>query len=57
MNEPLKQEDIDKRLEICRRCEYHGTVPGLKTEFCKACGCPLLRKTKVPTSKCPKGKW
>lgn len=50
-------ELIAKRLELCRACEFHGTAPVLKTEFCKACGCPLLNKTKFLNAKCPKGKW
>lgn len=56
---PLRTPDdqIARRLELCRGCEFHGTAPVVRTEFCKACGCPLLNKTKFLHSKCPKGKW
>lgn len=50
-------EQIAKRLEICRACPFHGTAPVLKTEFCKVCGCPLLNKTKFLNTSCPRGKW
>jgi rRNA maturation endonuclease Nob1 len=50
-------EEQARRLALCRACEFHGEVPVVKTEFCKACGCPLLNKTKFLKSKCPKGKW
>lgn len=50
-------EVTEQRLATCRACELHGRAPVLKTEFCKACGCPLLNKTKLLKSTCPKGKW
>lgn len=50
-------EQIAQRLHRCRACEFHGIAPVLKTEFCKACGCPLANKTKFLKSTCPKGKW
>lgn len=50
-------ELIERRLATCRACEFHGTAPLLKTEFCKACGCPLANKTRFLKTSCPKGKW
>ena len=50
-------ELTEQRLATCRACEHHGEVPVVKTEFCKACGCPLANKTKFLKSTCPKGKW
>jgi rRNA maturation endonuclease Nob1 len=46
-----------QRLATCRACDLHRTAPVTQTEFCKACGCPLLNKTKFLKSTCPKGKW
>lgn len=48
---------IAQRLSTCRACEHRSEAPVLKTEFCKACGCPLANKTKFLKSTCPKGKW
>lgn len=50
-------ETIARRLETCRACEFLGHAPVVKSEICKACGCPLANKTKFLNSTCPKGKW
>lgn len=55
--EQAPAELISQRLTTCRACEFHGEVPVVKTEVCKACGCPLVNKTKFLKSRCPKGKW
>jgi hypothetical protein len=46
-----------ERLATCRACEFHGTGYAIGLEICKACGCPLLSKTKFQQSTCPQGKW
>jgi hypothetical protein len=46
----------DRRREICRACSLRaGRL--LTLSVCKACGCPILSKTKLARSECPKGKW
>ena len=38
------------REEICKGCDYFGTVepiPGLQCDGCTKCGCPMATKTKV----------
>lgn len=55
---PRASEDvIQKRLETCRACEFRTVLPMVNTEVCRACGCPLLNKTKFQQATCPKGKW
>ena len=41
----------EPRAKICSEC------PENIFNICKSCGCPLSKKTKSPTSKCPKNKW
>lgn len=42
--------------EVVSDFEYQGEKR-LKGEIHKGCGCPLSKKTKSPTSKCPLAKW
>ena len=50
-------EQISKRLEICKQCEFY------KNETCSKCGCPLVRHRKYISKlawaeqECPVGKW
>lgn len=50
-------DEIARRLSVCATCEFKGEVPIVKTPICKACGCPLVNKTKSLKPTCPKGKW
>lgn len=47
----------EERLAICRACPHDsinaGTSKLVRAEYCKVCGCPLVKKTKSPTSACP----
>ena len=45
-------EVINKRLEICRGCEYLT-----KSNRCKKCGCFMKIKARLSTASCPIGKW
>lgn len=54
---PASAEVTQQRLATCRACEFRSKVPVIGTEICKACGCPLINKTKYQQSTCPKGKW
>ena len=47
------QEEIEKRLEICKTC------PSFKknTQRCGKCGCFMSLKATLLQAKCPLGKW
>lgn len=56
----------EKRIIICKACElYRDGIcnPKRRTRHVETnklitgCGCVLSAKTRVPTSKCPAGKW
>ena len=42
---------VDERLSICNTCKCY--VNGI----CKLCGCFMVLKVKINTSKCPAKKW
>jgi hypothetical protein len=46
---------VDKRREICDKCEHKKIVIGAK--FCEECGCAIWGKTLIKFQSCPKGKW
>src|SRR5665647_176585 len=47
----------EERMVICRACPLDSLNKGISSlvrgEYCTKCGCPLHKKTKSPTSKCP----
>lgn len=47
----------EERMAICRACPLDSINKGIstlvKSEHCTKCGCPLSKKTKSPTSRCP----
>ena len=49
-------EEYDRRMEICRGCEFWKEIPGPIIGRCKKCGCTGA-KQKLRSSKCPIGKW
>ena len=51
----LSFNDFDQRMEVCKTCEWAGTVNGVFIG-CKKCGCTAL-KLFLPTEKCPLNKW
>lgn len=60
---PATQEEIDRRMEICRTCEFYTpNIPELsedkkKQNRCVKCGCFMNFKTKLRSAHCPVGKW
>ena len=48
-----KYEQADDRMTICNQCEHLEQ----KKKVCNVCGCFMEFKTKIPTAKCPLGKW
>lgn len=54
----LIEEVSEKRLAICKPCEFNSTKNKIKVwSKCTDCGCPLIQKSKSLQSKCPKDKW
>lgn len=47
----VTQEERDKRMSICRGCEF---LRGLR---CAKCGCNMNIKTRLVSGNCPMGKW
>ena len=43
--------DYQARISICQRCEEFSGLT------CNACGCLILIKARMATTKCPLGKW
>lgn len=45
-------EIANERMNICRKCpfDYYNKL----NHTCDACGCNMLKKTKLKTGKCPK---
>tara|TARA_R110002012_G_scaffold265653_2_gene449058 strand:- start:1248 stop:1442 length:195 start_codon:yes stop_codon:yes gene_type:complete len=41
------------RLKVCDKCDWFDK----KLRRCTVCGCFMDAKTKIPSKKCPKGKW
>jgi len=52
-NTNFEKLSSEQRIEICKNCpSYNSTI-----FVCKECGCFMPVKTKIPTAKCPLGKW
>ena len=47
------EEIINKRLNICKSCEFFNN----ENNRCSICGCYMTAKTKLNSSNCPKGLW
>lgn len=66
-NDAFQSDSIERlairRIIICLKpdgeephCRFYNP-DGILGAKCDACGCPLKKKTKSRTSKCPKEKW
>ena len=49
----VTDEGFQKRLDICKTCEYHNA----NTNQCNKCGCFLKIKASWNSEKCPIDKW
>jgi len=47
------EEVYTERYNICKQCPKFNKYLGI----CKACGCIMRVKTKLPGMKCPEGQW
>jgi hypothetical protein len=60
---PVSQEEVERRLEICRGCEFFSpnvkalTEAEQKQERCIKCGCFMSFKARLRSQHCPIGKW
>ena len=54
MGEDRKLTFVERRREICDKCEHLTTIIGAKV--CDKCGCSIWAKTMIPIAKCPIGK-
>lgn len=50
------QEEIDKRLGICKGCEKWDQARFFGIGKCNTCGCSAVKQW-LATSKCPLNKW
>ena len=46
------QSIINKRIEICKGCEFFSI-----TKQCSHCGCYMPAKASLSNAECPVGKW
>ena len=51
------KDDFEKRLNICKSCEFWDKTSFNNTGKCNKCGCSTQMKLKMDTAKCPIGKW
>ena len=51
--ERATEELKEKRMEICRNCEFFISL----TQQCKKCGCIMPAKTMLADAYCPIHKW
>ena len=55
INLKFTAEDVKKRRDICSNCESKKNNKVF--DYCGECKCVITFKTRVPNTKCPKGKW
>ena len=55
MGEDRKITFVERRREICNKCEHLTTIIGAKV--CNKCGCSIWGKTMLFGAKCPEDKW
>ena len=53
----VSDEVLQARLETCRNCEFWDSKGFMDTGRCRKCGCSTKAKLRMPTEKCPIGKW
>lgn len=51
------KSSYEKRLAICRGCEFYDAAGWKGRGKCLKCGCCTAAKAKLRTEKCPLGKW
>jgi hypothetical protein len=55
----VSEDEYNRRMEICKACEYWGGERSLGNVHCKACGCSRLKLYlgSKGSKSCPKMKW
>ena len=51
------ENEYQKRLELCKGCEYFKIEAFAGTGQCLKCGCSIKYKLNIANEKCPVGKW
>lgn len=51
------EEELTRRIETCRSCEFWNPQGFNHTGRCMKCGCSTWAKLRMATEKCPIGKW
>jgi len=51
------KEEVERRLALCRDCEWWDAQALRGTGRCRRCGCSTWAKIRLETSSCPIGKW
>ena len=51
------KEEGDKRLAICKKCEYFKDTPLVKQIYCDKCKCVMKMKVYMKGATCPIQKW
>jgi hypothetical protein len=49
--------ELEKRLEICHKCEFFESKWFAGTGRCSKCGCSIQVKLRMAASTCPINKW
>jgi hypothetical protein len=50
-------DKYEKRLNICKECQFWDEQAFMGTGRCKKCGCSIRMKLSLSTSKCPLNLW
>lgn len=53
----LSEEKVQKRLDICKGCEFWDSAALKGTGRCRKCGCATWAKIRMPAERCPENKW
>lgn len=51
------QDELDKRLGICKNCDFFDPNAFFGSGRCTKCGCSTWAKLRMATERCPIGKW
>jgi hypothetical protein len=53
----LSEDKVQKRLDICKSCEFWDSSALNGTGRCRKCGCSTWAKIRMPAEQCPDKKW
>ena len=53
MNDLISKARYKERMKVCLKCEHYQA----SLNRCKKCGCFLILKAALKSTKCPESKW